>query len=71
MWTVEILVPEPDILEVEIAVEKLKMYKVTGSREDIPAELIKRRGKPLPVGLLDLMHSLLYMIWEKEIIPDQ
>ena len=64
--TAEILVPEPNILEVEIAVEKLKMYKASGT-DEIPAELIKRGGKPL----LDKIHSLLCMIWEREVIPDQ
>ena len=39
--TEEILVPEPDILEVEIAIEILKIYKASGT-DEISAELIKR-----------------------------
>jgi hypothetical protein len=43
---VEPLVPEPSLVEVEIAVGKLKSYKYTGT-DNIPAELIKVGGEIL------------------------
>jgi hypothetical protein len=36
-------VPEPSVLEVELAIEKLKSYKSPGI-DQIPAELILSRG---------------------------
>jgi hypothetical protein len=36
----ELLVPEPSLVEVEIAIGKLKRYKSLGT-DQIPAELIK------------------------------
>ena len=42
------------------------MYKALGT-DEIPAELIKRGGK----RLLHRIHTLLCLIWEREIIPDQ
>ena len=44
----EILVSELDILEFEIAIENLNIYKASGT-DEIPVELIKRGGKPLLV----------------------
>ena len=58
--------PVPDILEAEIAIEKLKMYKASDTNE-ISAGLIKRGGKVL----LNKKHSLLCMIWERDVIQDQ
>jgi hypothetical protein len=40
------LVPEPSLVEVEIAIGKLKSYKSPGT-DQIPAELIKARGEKL------------------------
>jgi hypothetical protein len=42
--TAEPLVPEPSLVEVEIAIGKLKLYKSPGT-DQIPAELIKAGGK--------------------------
>jgi hypothetical protein len=44
--TAEPLVPEPSLVEVEIAIEKLKSYKSPGTNQ-IPAELIKAEGEKL------------------------
>jgi hypothetical protein len=44
--TAEPLVPEPSLVEVEIAIGKLKRYKFAGT-DQIPAELIKAGGKIL------------------------
>jgi hypothetical protein len=40
----EPLVPEPRLVEVEIAIGKLKSYKSTGT-DHIPAEFIKAAGE--------------------------
>jgi hypothetical protein len=42
--TAEPLVPEPSVLEVELAIEKLKNHKSPGI-DQIPAELIKAGGR--------------------------
>ena len=44
--TVEPLVPELSAFEVELAIEKIKIYKSPGS-DQIPAELIKAGGRPI------------------------
>jgi hypothetical protein len=47
--TAEPLVPEPSLVEVEIAVGKSKSYKSPGT-DQIPAELIKAGGEILYSG---------------------
>jgi hypothetical protein len=42
--TAEPLVPGPSLLEVEIAIAKLKKYKSLGT-DQIPAELMQARGE--------------------------
>jgi hypothetical protein len=42
----ELLVPEPSIVEVEIAIEKLNRYKSLGT-DHILSEMIKARGETL------------------------
>jgi hypothetical protein len=44
--TAEPLVPEPSLVEVEIAIGKLKSYKSLGT-DQIPGELIKAGDKTL------------------------
>jgi hypothetical protein len=44
--TAEPLVPEPSVLEVELAIEKLKSHKSPGI-DQIPAELIKAGGRTI------------------------
>jgi hypothetical protein len=44
--TAEPLMPEPSLVEVEIAIVKLKSYKSPGT-DNIPAELIKAGGETL------------------------
>jgi hypothetical protein len=44
--TAELLVPDHSPLEVEIAIAKLKRYKLSGSDQN-PAELIQARGEIL------------------------
>jgi hypothetical protein len=46
IYTAELSVPEPSLVEVEIAIGKLKSYK-SPSTDQIPAELIKAGGETL------------------------
>jgi hypothetical protein len=62
----EPLVPGPSRLEVEIAIAKLKKYKLPG-RDQIPAELIQAGGKML----LSAIHKLINSSSNKEQLPDQ
>jgi hypothetical protein len=62
--TAEPLVPEPSLVEVEIAIGKLKSYKYTGA-DRIPAELIKGEGETL----CSETHTLICCIWNKEELP--
>jgi hypothetical protein len=60
------LVPDPNRLEVEIAIAKLKKYKSPGS-DQIPAELIQAGGEMV----LSTIHKLINSIWNKEELPNQ
>ncbi|PSN38555.1 hypothetical protein C0J52_14819 [Blattella germanica] len=64
--TAEVLVEEPSAIEVEIAIEKLKMYKASGI-DGIPAELIKSGGEKLR----EKIHRLLSLIWKQETLPNE
>jgi hypothetical protein len=55
--TAEPLVSEPSLVEVEIAIGKLKSYKSVGA-DQIPAELIKGGGETL----CSEIHKLIYTI---------
>ena len=60
------LLPDPTLLEVEIAIEKLKKYESPGI-DQIPAELIQDGGN----SLLTEIYKLLLTIWKKEMLPEQ
>jgi hypothetical protein len=64
--TSEPLVPEPSLVEVEIAVGKLKRYKSPGT-DQILAELIKAGGETL----CSEIHRLIHSIWNKEELLQQ
>jgi hypothetical protein len=64
--TAEPLVPEPSLVEVKIAIGKLKSYKSQGT-DNIPAELIKAGGETL----YSEIHRLICCIWNKEELPQQ
>jgi hypothetical protein len=64
--TAEPLEPEPSLVEVEIAIGKLKSYKSPGT-DQIPAELIKAGGETLYFE----MYKLISYIWNKEELPQQ
>jgi hypothetical protein len=64
--TAETLVPGPSLLEVEIAIAKLKKYKSPGS-DQIPAELIQAGGEIL----LSAIRKLINSVWNKDKLPDQ
>jgi hypothetical protein len=62
----EPLVPEPSLVEVEIAIGKLKSYKSPGT-DNILAELNKAGGETL----YSEIHRLICCIWNKEELPQQ
>jgi hypothetical protein len=64
--TAEPLVPEPSLVEVEIAIGKLKSYKFPGTDQTL-AELTKARGEIL----YSEIHRLICSIWNKEELPQQ
>jgi hypothetical protein len=64
--TAEPLVPEPSVLEVELAIEKLKSYKSPGI-DQIPAELIKAGGRTIRCAI----YKLIIAIWNKEELPEE
>jgi hypothetical protein len=60
------LVPEPSLVEVEIAIGKLKSCKSPGT-DQILAKLIKAGGETL----YSEIHRLICSIWNKEELPQQ
>jgi hypothetical protein len=64
--TAEPSVPEPSLVEVEIAIGKLKSYKSPGT-DHIPAELIKAGGETL----YSEIHRLICSVWNTLELPQQ
>jgi len=62
--TAEPLVPDPSALEIEIAIEKLKILKSPGI-DQIPAELIILGGRKIHSEISKFINS----IWNKEEWP--
>jgi hypothetical protein len=62
----EIQTAEPSIFEIEVAIRKLKIYKLPGA-DQIPAELIQAGMKALHSEI----HKLIKLIWNKEELPHQ
>jgi hypothetical protein len=60
------LVPEPSLVEVEIAVGELKSYKSSGT-DHILAELIKAGSEILRSEI----HKFIRFIWNREEFPQQ
>jgi hypothetical protein len=55
--TVEPLVPEPSAFEIELAIERLKRLVSPGT-DQIPAELIKERGRTIRCKIHKRMNSI-------------
>jgi hypothetical protein len=64
--TAEPLATEPSVLEVELAIEKLKSHKSPGI-DQIPAELIKAWGMTIRCAI----HKPIISIWNKEELPEE
>jgi hypothetical protein len=64
--TADLLVPEPSVSEIELAIDKLKSRKSPGI-DEIPAELIKAGGRAIPCEI----HKLIISIWNKEELPEK
>jgi hypothetical protein len=64
--TAKPLMPEPNALEVELAIEKLKSNKSPGI-DQIPAELIKAGGRTIRGAI----HKLIVAIWNKKELPEE
>jgi hypothetical protein len=62
--TAEPLVPEPSLVEVEIAIGELKSFKSPGT-DQIPAELIKAGGETS----CSEIHRLICSVRNKEELP--
>jgi len=64
--TAEPLVPEPSVVEFELAIEELKSHKSSGS-DQIPSELIKAGGRIVHYGI----HKHVISICNKEELPEE
>jgi hypothetical protein len=62
----EPLIPEPSLIEVKIAIGKLKSYKSPGT-DQILVKMIKAGGETLYFEI----HKLICSIWNKEELPQQ
>jgi hypothetical protein len=64
--TAELLIPEPSVSEIELAIDKLKSHKSPGI-DQTPAELIKAGGRTISCEV----HKLIISIWNKEELPEE
>jgi len=64
--TVERLVPEPSVFEIELAIGNLKNHKSRGI-DQIPAEMIKVGGRKICCAI----HKPIISIWNKEELPEE
>jgi hypothetical protein len=62
--TAEPIMSEPSTCEFEMAIEKLKRYKLAGT-DEIPAELTQSEGRTIHCEI----HNLINSIWNKEELP--
>ena len=66
VYTAEQDIPEYSLIEIELAIEKLKRHKATGV-DHIPSELIQAgAGK-----LYEEIHKLIVLIWNKKELPQE
>ena len=66
VYTAEPDIPEPSLIELELAKENLKWHKATGV-DHIPSELIQAGGGKL----YEVIHKLIVLIWNKEELPQE
>jgi hypothetical protein len=66
IYTAELLVPEPSVFEVELAIETLKSHK-SPDIDQIPAELTKTGGRTIRSAI----HKLIISIWNKEELSEE
>jgi len=64
--TAEPVVPEPSVLVLELAFEKLRSHKSPGI-DQIPAELFKAWSRTIRC----VIHKLIIAIWNKEELPEE
>jgi hypothetical protein len=64
--TAELLVPEPSVSEIGLAIKKLKSHRSPGI-DQIPAELIKTGGTTISCEI----HKVIISIWNKEELPEE
>ena len=64
--TAEPLVPEPNVSEFELAIEKLESHK-SPDIDQIPAELIMEGGRTIRYQI----YKLLFSFWNKEELPEE
>jgi hypothetical protein len=64
--TAELLVPEPRVSEIQLAIGKIKIHKSPGI-DQIPAELIKAGGREISSE----NHKLIIFICNKEELPEE
>jgi hypothetical protein len=64
--TAELLVPEPSVSKIELAIDKIRSHKSLGI-DQIPAELIKAGGRTIHSEI----HKLITSIWNNKELPEE